>query len=249
MQKDWQVFEQLGDVARSHLSDQRIVCVADHASNHVPDDIELGIADHLLNEHIAVDIGVGGTATLLARRHGIPAHLAKISRLVVDLHREEDHPNVVPTSSDGHLIAGNIGADVEERLKRFYHPYHRALEQWIEAAAPKLILSLHSFTPKLATSDQVRPWEVALLYNQDDRAAKHAIRLFRDHGLNVGENEPYSGKQLSATMNRHAEANGRPYCAIEVRQDLIATRADQARWAALLADVAEGVVLSLENSR
>ncbi|GMN01325.1 N-formylglutamate amidohydrolase [Erythrobacter sp. MTPC3] len=223
-----------------------IVCVADHASNHVPDTVPLGIAPDLLNNHVAVDIGVQGVAERMARRHGIPAHLASVSRLVVDLHREEDHPDVVPTESDGHLIPGNIGADVEGRLSTYYRPYHEALAAWLDETAPDLIISLHSFTPKLETGGEQRPWEIALLYNQDDRAARHAIRLFGELGLNVGDNEPYSGTELNATMNRHAEAHGRPYCAIEVRQDLITTRAEQSRFAAIIADVCGRVALALD---
>ena len=234
-------YGQLGTARRG-----AIVCVADHASNHVSDDIELGVAAELLEQHIAVDIGVDGIAERLARRHHIPAHLATVSRLVCDLHREEDHNGVVPMESDGHLIPGNIGADIEGRLKRFHRPYHEALSQWLEPQDPKLIVSLHSFTPKLATSDEDRPWECALLYNQDDRAARHAIRFFSELGLTVGDNEPYSGKLLNATMNRHAEAFGRAYCAIEVRQDLIATRAEQSRWADMIADVCARVALALD---
>ena len=223
-----------------------IVCVADHASNFVPKDIELGIAPELLEQHIAVDIGVEGVAGRMARRHGIPAHLATASRLVCDLHREEDHKAVVPMESDGHLIPGNIGADIEARLKRFHRPYHKALANWLDAAQPELIISLHSFTPSLATSDEERPWEVALLYNTDDRAARHAIRLFSQQGLNVGDNQPYSGKELNATMNRHAEVYGRAYIALEIRQDLIVTRAEQSRWAAMITDVANRVALAME---
>ena len=223
-----------------------IVCVADHASNFVPKDIELGIAPELLEQHIAVDIGVEGVAGRMARRHGIPAHLATASRLVCDLHREEDHKAVVPMESDGHLIPGNIGADIEARLKRFHRPYHKAVANWLDAAQPELIISLHSFTPSLATSDEERPWEVALLYNTDDRAARHAIRLFSQQGLNVGDNQPYSGKELNATMNRHAEVYGRAYIALEIRQDLIVTRAEQSRWAAMITDVANRVALAME---
>ncbi len=223
-----------------------IVCIADHASNFVPKDIELGIAPELLEQHIAVDIGVEGVAGRMARRHGIPAHLATASRLVCDLHREEDHKAVVPMESDGHLIPGNIGADIEARLKRFHRPYHKAVANWLDAAQPELIISLHSFTPSLATSDEERPWEVALLYNTDDRAARHAIRLFSQQGLNVGDNQPYSGKELNATMNRHAEVYGRAYIALEIRQDLIVTRAEQSRWAAMITDVANRVALAME---
>ena len=239
---DEKPYRQVGDVKRGGL-----VLVADHASNFVPDDIELGIAPELLQQHIALDIGVEGIADRISRRHGVPAHIACISRLVCDLHREEDHSGVVPTESDGHLIPGNIGANVEARLDRFHRPYHAALEAWLDERQPDLIVSLHSFTPKLATSVEKRPWEVALLYNQDDRAARHAIRLFGEQALAVGDNEPYSGKDLNATMNRHAEAKGRHYIALEIRQDLIATKADQARWAAMIADVAGRVDLALKG--
>ena len=108
-----------------------------------------------------------------------------------------------------------------------------------------MLVAVHSFTPSLATSDEERPWEVALLYNQDERAAQHAIRLFREQGLTVGDNQPYSGKQLNATMDRHAEANGIPYCTVEIRQDQIDTAAGQARWAVMLADFMGRVALEV----
>ena len=224
-----------------------IVLVADHASNAVPEGIELGVPPETMLQHVAVDIGVEGVAELMARRHGIPAHLATLSRLVIDLHREEGHPGLIPETSDGKLIPGNIGADRQGRIDQFYHPYHDAMSAWLEVAQPRLILSLHSFTPRLETKpDEERPWEVALLYNNRDEAARHAIRLFREHGLTVGENEPYSGKDLNATMNRHAEEVHRHYLAIEVRNDQIDNRAGQARWAALIAEVAQLVAERLD---
>ena len=48
-----------------------ILVVSDHASNHVPADIELGIDPALLDQHIAIDIGVaevGARFTLLGKR-------------------------------------------------------------------------------------------------------------------------------------------------------------------------------------
>ena len=237
---DGQPFRHIGTPAPG-----AIVCVADHASNFVPEDIRLGIAPELLEQHVALDIGVAGVATCMANRHGIAAHLATVSRLVCDLHREEDHPNVVPEASDGYVIPGNIGTDVEGRLDRFHRPYHAALEKWLDEAQPDLIVSLHSFTPRMASTDEERPWDVSLLWNTDDRAARHAIRLLRDEGLHVGENEPYSGAQLNATMNRHAETHGRPYCFFEIRQDHIKTRVQQSHWANMLADVVGRVALAL----
>ena len=225
-----------------------IVTVCDHAANAVPEGITLGVSAQTMEKHIAWDIGAAGVVERMARRHGIPAHLAKFSRLVIDLHREEDSPGLIPETSDGQLIPGNIGADRAARVEKFYRPYHRALERWLDAAQPGLILSMQSLTPSLESAPQDRPWEIALLYNQDDRAAKQAIRYFAELGCTVGDNEPYSGKQLNATMNRHAEAHGRPYCAIEIRNDLIATRAGQARWAAIIADVAGRVMVTMDGA-
>jgi predicted N-formylglutamate amidohydrolase len=222
-----------------------IVLVADHASNHVPDDIDLRIRGRLLGVHIAVDIGTAEIAEILARDHAIPANIAAVSRLVCDLNREETAPGLVPDISDGHPIPGNVGADREGRLGRFHRPYHDALAEWLAAAEPALILSLHSFTARLATSDAARPWQVGVLYNQDDRAARIAIPMLAAEGLNVGDNLPYSGRDLNYTMNRHAEACGRPYFGIEIRQDLAQTPEDHARWAALLADIAQRVASAL----
>lgn len=222
-----------------------IVCVVDHASNAVPEDIALGIPAHLLNEHIALDIGTEAIAELLAKDHAIPAHIAAVSRLVCDLNREETAPGLVPEASDGHPIPGNVGADREARLNRFHRPYHAALADWLAAAQPALILSLHSFTPRLATSDAARPWQVGVLYNRDERAARIAIPLLAAEGLNVGDNLPYSGRDLNYTMNRHAEAEGRAYLGIELRQDLVRAPEEHARWAALLAKISRRVASEL----
>ncbi|OYZ40829.1 MAG: N-formylglutamate amidohydrolase, partial [Novosphingobium sp. 16-62-11] len=188
-----------------------ILVVSDHASNRVPDDIDLGIEPDLLNQHIAVDIGVAEVGALMAEWPGIAAFQGGVSRLVCDFNRDEHLPTVVPVASDGHAIPGNAldHAAHEARLARFFRPYHDALGALLGDAPQALILSLHSFTPQLASSEEARPWHVGVLYNEDDRAARIAIPLLEAEGLCVGDQLPYSGKLLNATMNRHAEAEGR----------------------------------------
>jgi predicted N-formylglutamate amidohydrolase len=223
-----------------------ILVVADHASNRVPDDIDLGIDPALLTQHIAVDIGVGAVAERLAERPGFAAFLCNVSRLVCDCNRDEGAPAIIPIASDGHAIPGNdlSHGQHEARLDRFFRPYHAALAEQLDAMPVSLILSLHSFTPQLASDPaQQRPWQVGVLYNADDRAARVAIPLLEAEGLVVGDQQPYSGKLLNATMNRHAEAEGRPYLGIEIRQDEIGDAAGQAIWAERLARICNRVAI------
>ncbi|MCP1471011.1 putative N-formylglutamate amidohydrolase [Sphingobium sp. OAS761] len=215
-----------------------LLIVADHASSHVPADVDLGIDADLLKQHVAVDIGVAPVARLLSSDHGWPAILGGVSRLVIDLNREPDAPGLLPLSSDGHIISGNRTADLQDRMRRFYHPYHQRLGALLAAMTNPFILSLHSFTPQLQSDpDQLRPWDIGVLYNEDERAARIAIPMLRSAGLKVGDQQPYSGRLLNATMNRHAEAGGIPYLGVEMRQDLVADAAGQRRFADLLAPV------------
>lgn len=226
-----------------------ILVVSDHASNRVPDDIDLGIDPAMLTEHVAIDLGVAEVAERMARTPGIAAFLGNVSRLVCDFNREEDAPAVIPHASDGCQIPGNLFdiAEREDRLARFHRPFHDALAALLDAAPPALILSLHSFTPSLKSRPgEARPWHVGVLYNEDDRAARVAIPLLAADGLVVGDQQPYSGTLLNATMNRHAEAERRPYLGIEVRQDQIDDETGQTAWAERLTRIANEVALTLE---
>ena len=224
-----------------------ILVVSDHASARVPPDIDLGIDPGLLETHIAIDIGVAAVAERMVAEGGCAAFLGNVSRLVCDFNREEHAPAVIPIASDGHAIPGNAldHAGHEARLARFFRPYHRALAGLLDAARPALILSLHSFTPALATSDEARPWQVGVLYNQDERAARLAIPLLEAEGLCVGDQQPYSGRLLNATMNAHAEARGIPYVGIEVRQDQIGDAGGQKVWAGRLGRICGAVAAKM----
>lgn len=224
-----------------------ILIMADHASNRVPEDIALGIDPALMNEHIAVDIGVAGIAERMAARDGTAAFMGNVSRLVCDTNREEHDPAAIPEVSDGRALPGNVGIDREARLARFHRPFHQALERIMDDHPPALTLILHSFTPQLATDpDGARPWHCGLLYDRDDRGARLAQPLLEADGLHVGDQLPYSGKIYNAAIKRHVECDGRPYLYLEIRQDLIADDAGQAEWAERLTRICNRVALGLE---
>jgi predicted N-formylglutamate amidohydrolase len=214
-----------------------VLIIGDHASNAVPGDVALGLAAANLTAHLAWDSGVDPVAHIVTQDTRFAAFLGRYSRLVVDLNREEDEAGAIPSESDGRRIPGN-DLDQEQRADRivqYHRPYHDRLATLLRDCRPALILSLHSFTPALKTRpEEARPWDVGVLYNAHEAASKTAIPFLQDAGLNVGDQLPYSGKLLNATMNRHAEANDIPYIGIEMRQDLVGDAAGQARFAHIL---------------
>lgn len=231
-----------------------VLIIGDHASNRVPDGVDLGIDPALLNEHIAWDIGVAPVAKRLTESAGYAAILGNVSRLVTDFNRYPDEPSVIPLSSDGIAIVGNAIDDEtrRNRINQYYQPYHSRISEIVSATRSGLILSLHSFTPRLRSLDgEPRPWEIGILYGEQETASKAAIAFLRGKGIVVGDQLPYSGKLLNATMNRHAEANAIPYIGVEMRQDLVDNEAGRTRFALILRDmcsyVAEQLGLTTQN--
>ncbi len=231
-----------GDTASGAL----VIC--DHASNAMPPELAmLGLPAEALERHIAYDIGAAWAARRLAARLGCPAVLSTFSRLLIDPNRGLDDPTLVMRLSDGAIVPGNAALDeagVAERVRRFYRPYDdavaRAIDEGLAAGAPPAIISIHSFTP--VWKGRARPWHIGLLWDRDDRiVAPLFAALAADPELVVGDNEPYAGWLKGDTIDRHATARGLPNVLVELRQDLIAARADAEGWgdrlAAMLAPI------------
>ncbi|WP_164157392.1 N-formylglutamate amidohydrolase [Sandarakinorhabdus rubra] len=222
-----------------------LLLVADHASADVPPGLDLGVPPALMADHVAVDIGTDALTRRLARALASPAVIATVSRLVVDCNRAPEDPGAIPASSDGHIIPGNWNLPASERdlrIAAIHTPYHDSIAGEIARMRPALIVAVHSFTPCLATRpDEERPWPVGILYNQDDRAARLGLVALSARGLHVGDNQPYSGRDLNYTCDRHAEAAGIPYLGIEVRNDGLQSKEGIARWTHILADMIANV--------
>lgn len=223
--------------------DQALLLIADHASRAVPPAYAtLGLEPQVFDRHIAYDIGVEMLTRALARLLNAPAVLGGFSRLLIDPNRGEDDPTLIMQLSDGAIIPHNYPLSAEERenrLNQFYRPYHQAVDnacrEIVSASgqAP-FVVSIHSYTPVWKTTP--RPWQIALLWDSDDRAITPLLSLLREDGsLSVGDNEPYDGALRNDTLFRHCTAKGYANVLIELRQDLIATAEDAQNWANRLA--------------
>ena len=227
--------------------DAPILLLADHAGVSVPDGIALGVAEADMARHIASDLGTDALTRALSARLNASAILARVTRLVVDLNRARDDPAALPTLSDGTTIPGNaVSAEAaEERLARWHDSYHHAVERWLSAHSPALIVSLHSFTPTLVGGER-RPWDAGVLYNRDVATGRAMLAALEGDGWIVGDQQPYPGTRFNATLDRHTGPSGRgagvPSVLIEVRQDHLATSSNIERVASRLARAIDRVV-------
>lgn len=228
-----------------------LLLIADHASNAVPPGVDLGIDAALLDNHIAVDLGTAALTRALAAALDAPAIIASVSRLVIDCNRDPAVADVIPVASDGHVIPGNLLLSPAERSLRIdaiHAPYHASIAAAMARAKPALIISVHSFTPQLATRpDDARPWPIGVLYNTDARAAQVALTWLAGQGITAGDNQPYSGRVLNYTMDRHAEAAAIPYLGLELRQDEIGDADGLSQWAALLTTLILHTLATIET--
>lgn len=229
-------YEIIGGTTRSGL-----VILCDHAQATIPPEYaDLGLPPEQLARHIAYDIGVETVSRTLAAALDAPAVMSRFSRLLIDPNRGRDDPTLVMRIADGALVPGNARideAEIRARIERFYGPYDSAIEATlaqIAASRVPIVLAVHSFTPEMKGIP--RPWHATVIWDFDPRLNLALLRaLEAEPDLIVGENEPYQGGYIGDTMDRHCLAHGYPHALVEIRQDLIATKADAIAWGQRLA--------------
>jgi predicted N-formylglutamate amidohydrolase len=220
-----------------------VIIICDHATNLVPPEYALlGLDDIQLNRHIGYDIGALEVALELGRRLEATVISSRFSRLLIDPNRGEDDPTLIMQISDGAIVPGNAVLGAAERAKRiaeFHAPYHAAIAAELDAMLSRglvpAVVSIHSFTE--AWRGVPRKWHAALLWDQDPRLTVPLLRELRTRtGVEIGDNEPYSGHLRNDSIFRHATLRGLPNALIEIRQDQIREAKGQHEWGALIAD-------------
>jgi len=222
------------------------VLSCEHAGRAIPENLgDLGVQAADMERHIAYDIGAEGVSRRLSAALDAPLVLQRYSRLVIDCNRPFDAPDCMPAVSDGTAVPANAGLAEEARRQRFaaiHEPFHDTLAGLLdrrgEAGQPAVLVSVHSFTPRLKGGPQ-RPWALGVLSNRDDSFADAFLSAFQAANPNIisAHNEPYVVDDLSDyTIPVHGERRGLPHLLLEIRNDLIADEAGQSRWAKLVAE-------------
>lgn len=217
--------------------------VCDHASNWLPAAYgTLGLPEPDMLRHIAWDPGALPVAEEMSAKLDATLVAAGVSRLAIDCNRPLDAPDLIPPVSETTVIAANAGLSEAERSARIalsWQPFHDTIEKIVEertaAGQHTCIISIHSFTP--VYKGIARPWEIGILHDDDERLSTPLIEALTAHGgYTVGNNQPYAPvDRVYFTLERHARSRGLPCAMIEIRNDEIADRAAQHKWAELLA--------------
>ena len=83
--------------------------------------------------------------------------------------------------------------DLEYRIWKYYIPYHLELGRCADEIDPKLIMSVHSFSPKYESD--VRDFEIGVLCTFDEKICERISNRLLQDGFDTRINEPWSGKE------------------------------------------------------
>lgn len=229
----------------------------EHAGRAIPAALgDLGVDVSIMRRHIAYDIGAEQLAKKLSEILDATLILQPYSRLVIDCNRPFEADDCIPAQSDGTLIPSNCGLSELARKQRFeniHRPFHREISRQLDLLESTdqltALISIHSFTPELASDPQERPWHIGLLHGDDDLIARGMMLSLREHApeLNVAYNEPYQIDAASDyTIPVHAEERGLPGILLEIRNDQLGTADEQSRYASLLSIVLGDVLNTIK---
>lgn len=235
-----------------------VLLVCEHAGRLIPEEFgSLGLMSSDFQRHIAWDIGAEGMARRLSALLNATLVLQPYSRLLYDCNRPPEAADAIPLTSEGTRIPGNEGLtrqQREERVERFYRPFHAEIERLIDERTSRrldtILVTIHSFTP--VYHGVARHLHIGILHDTDSRLADLLLRIIgSQQDLVVRRNEPYGPEDgVTHTLRLHALPRGLLNAMIEIRNDLIAEDAGQTAWAHRLAlALREAVGLAARDSR
>ena len=215
-----------------------VVLICEHASNHIPDEFnQLGLDAEVAQSHIAWDPGALPLAKALSAAFDAPLVAGAASRLLFDCNRPSFADDAIPVQSEIYQVPGNAGlsqAQRNARITRFHDPFFEALSMVLDAKAPKLVITFHSFTASYRGKQ--RPVEIGVLHDEDRRFADAMLNVSREYSpFNVQRNDPYGPEDgVTHTLKTHAQPRGMLNVMLEVRNDLLVGAEEQAQMGEIL---------------
>lgn len=192
----------------------------EHGGNDVPDELRerFATADAArhLNSHRGYDPGSLLIAQRIAQAVAAPLEFSTVSRLVVDLNRSLDSPELFSK-----FVCDGETNTQQTILQTYYHPYRDRVTAWVAAqASSRLVmhLSIHTFTPRYR--GQVRRFDLGVLFDPARSAesviGEHLVKQLRAQGFRALANQPYEGIADGLTTALRAKFAAERYVGIEL---------------------------------
>jgi predicted N-formylglutamate amidohydrolase len=197
----------------------------EHGGNEVPARLQSLFASpgakRDLASHRGFDIGAIEAANQFADSLATPLIFSTVTRLVVDLNRSLDHPQLLSKYSQ---IVRRSDDQLQMLLDLHYYPYRRrvtdAIQRHLQCSRRVIHLSIHTFTPRFQSV--WRPIDVGLLFDPSHEC-EHQLTGQWGEGfrclqprLRIAMNQPYAGTDDGLTTALRTEFSERDYCGIEV---------------------------------
>ncbi len=209
-----------------------LMLTCEHASTDLPAPWRWPESDAwLVGTHWSFDFGAAALTEALARATGAPAVLAGFTRLLVDPNRPLDSDTLFRDRAEGRSVSLNVAVSPSDRAARidgYWRPFHAAVDEVAIPHRPRLLLSIHSFTP--VYEGVRRAVEVGVLHAGEPVLAAQWQRALATHGYDVRVDEPYVGAGgFIYSAETHAARAGARTLELEFRQDLLADPVHAAR--------------------
>jgi predicted N-formylglutamate amidohydrolase len=226
-----------------------VLLLCEHAGNRLPGDVPpyLGMDHDFLESYHGYDIGIPHVARQVAKQLNATCILGVYSRLLIDLNRGLDSPDLLHDHDDGIIIPANqdlTSEQFQDRLDRFYHPFHEIcayhIERLLKIHKKPHVFAFHSFPRHQTGYDSPFPWQFTIHHNESYGLADHA-REFFDRcypDVKLGDNDPYDLKHenIKAGFILHGQKRGLSNLLIEIPNDQIRESADVSHWASVCAE-------------
>lgn len=226
-----------------------VLVTCEHGGNEVPPEYAplFRDADAVLASHRGWDPGALGYGLRMATRLSVPLMASTVTRLLVELNRSPDHPDLFSRYTRG--LVGNARRRV---IERFYLPHRSGVEGFVRRAVDAgervLHLGAHSFTDVLDGAE--RAVDVGLLFDPDRACERGVCRGWGETlraarpGWLVRDNEPYLGTDDGLTTYLRTRFPDGAYAGveIEVRQGLLGSAEQQIGVGDVLSDTLRAAI-------
>ena len=207
-----------------------LILSCEHGGNRLPAPFRHLFTKRFLSTHRGYDPGALALARDFAAVTGAPLFYSTVTRLLVELNRPLDHPQV---------FSKNLPPEVREKLlQEYYFPYWRRVEAAVRRASRRVLhISFHSFTPELR--GERRTTDVGLLFDPARAPEAAFCRRWRlalqtnNPRLRVRYNNPYAGTHPSLVDSLRKKFAPTRYVGIQIEVNQKFPRGDARRWRAL----------------